>query len=89
MGILINIESRLPHCSGNAICFDCNHEWIAVAPTVTTWLQCPSCKLTRGRFKYPHQREGLEWKCNCGNDLFHLKPEGMYCPNCGNWVTGY
>jgi hypothetical protein len=25
------------------------------------------------------------WHCQCGNDLFHATPAGMYCPNCGEW----
>ena len=82
-------EENMPHVSGIAICLDCKHEWAAVAPVGVVWLECPSCSLARGRFKYQHERDGEQWKCNCGNDLFHVKPEGIYCPNCGVWCEGF
>lgn len=83
-------EERQPHSTGTAICLDCRHEWEAVAPDNVLWLECPSCKLVRGRFKYQHEiAEGLEWRCNCGNDLFRVTPDGYYCPNCGEWQTGF
>lgn len=78
-------EERSPHASGTAKCLDCGHEWACVAPTSVDWLECPKCGLIRGRFKYPFSRDGLEWKCGCGNDLFHVKPQGVYCPKCGVW----
>ena len=68
--------NRVSHLSGEAICLDCGHVWIAVAPVVDgymSWLECPACKLVRGRFKFPIERDGLQWRCQCDNDLFHLK----------------
>jgi len=82
-------EENSPHCSGIAFCLDCKHEWVGVAPTGTIWLECPECGLTRGRFKYQSERDGEQWSCGCGNDLFHVKPEGIYCPNCGVWQGGF
>lgn len=79
-----------PHSSGFAKCLDCKHEWAAVAPAGTTWLECPSCGLVRGRFKFQHERPGLaHWECSCGNDLFHVTTDGYYCPNCGVWAQGF
>ena len=81
-------EESGPHLSGIAICLDCKHEWVAVAPIIENefnWLECPSCGLMKGRFKYHYERDGEQWECNCGNDLFHVKPKGIYCPNCGQW----
>jgi len=81
-------EEKMPHSSGVAICLDCKHEWAAVAPIIDgfiVWLECPSCGLVRGRFKYQFERNGEQWKCACKNDLFNIKPEGCYCPNCGAW----
>jgi hypothetical protein len=80
---------NLPHTAGTAICLDCKYEWVAVAPVGTIWLECPKCGLVRGRFKFQHERDGEHWVCNCGNDLFHIRPDGMYCPNCGQWQEGY
>jgi len=85
-------EENMPHISGVAMCLDCKNEWAAVAPHLDgfpIWLECPKCGLIRGRFKYQHERFGEQWSCGCGNDLFHIKPEGIYCPNCGTWQEGY
>jgi hypothetical protein len=73
----------LGHCGGDAVCLTCHHEWHAVSKTGTIWLDCPSCKTAKGRYKFGHQREGAHWACNCGNDLFYIMPECIYCPNCG------
>lgn len=75
------------HNSGKARCLDCTHEWVAVAPGGTTWLECPQCKTFKGRYLGPCQRaKGADhWHCACGNDLFHAMREGVYCPCCGEW----
>lgn len=79
-----------PHVAGPARCLACKHEWAAVAPTGTLWLECPECSLLRGRFLWPVERSGLpHWVCGCGNDVFHVTPQGYYCPNCGVWATGF
>lgn len=74
---------------GKARCLDCKREWEAVMPLGTLWLECPSCFLVRGRMIYDVQRDGSEWYCNCGNDLFRATPNGFYCPNCGEWQNGF
>lgn len=79
---------RQPHSAGNARCLDCKHEWEAIAPVGVIWMECPACSLVRGRFIGQHERQGSEWICHCGNDLFHITPQGPYCPNCGEWVEG-
>ena len=81
-------EARTPHMTGPAKCLDCGHEWTAVAPTGTTWMVCPACGLQRGRFAYPAEAPDAHWVCDCGNDLFHVSPSGILCPNCGQWVQG-
>lgn len=82
-------EPDSPYLTGNARCMSCKHEWIAVSPIGTTWLECPECHAEKGRYQYPVERDGFEWKCNCGNDLFRVTPDGYYCPNCGEWQNGY
>jgi len=67
---------------GLAFCIDCNHEWQAVAPTGTTFLECPECKTMKGKYRFEFQPETRR-VCNCGNDLFHLTREGHLCPRCG------
>ena len=78
-----------PHVSGKAKCIDCKHEWVAVAPTAVTWLECPSCSLVRGRFIFQCERQEPHWHCKCDNDLFHVTSRGYYCPNCGEWQHAY
>lgn len=82
--VVILAEHR-PHASGLAFCMQCKHEWAAVAPMGAVALECPACETQKGRFRFPHRRSGSVWVCNCGNDLFHLTPDGTYCPNCGEW----
>lgn len=78
-------EERKPHMTGPARCLDCKHEWVAVAPVGTIWMECPKCSLIRGRFVNQVERDGDHWVCNCGNDLFYVTSDGAYCPNCGGW----
>jgi len=82
-------KEREPHSTGEARCLSCNHEWIAVAPTGTVWLECPECSIEKGRFVAHHERSGDHWECDCGCDLFYITPDGMYCPNCGDWQHGF
>ena len=80
---------REPRLEGKARCLDCKHEWAAVAPIGTTWLDCPACSLCRGRFIGPCEREDPQWTCHCGNKLFYIVRAGTYCPNCGEWQVGF
>ena len=82
-------RARNPHLEGAARCLDCKHEWAAVAPVGTRWMECPSCSLIRGRFIGEHRREGDHWHCTCANELFYVTPDGYYCPNCGEWASGF
>jgi hypothetical protein len=83
-------EENTPHLTGRARCIDCHHEWITVCPIGTiAFFECPECGLFKGRMKFEVIRDGPHWKCNCGNDLFFMKPDGMYCPICGEFQNGY
>lgn len=74
-----------PHMSGKAHCIACDHQWMAVAPVGTVFLECPSCHTEKGRFIGAcSPDEGTEVReCNCGNQLFYLTREGHMCANCG------
>jgi len=95
MGKVISLaqtkEDKMPHTSGLALCMGCRYEWDTVAPLKTEWLECPKCGLVKGRFKYNYMTGDTmtAWECDCGNDLFHITPDGVFCPNCGNWQEGY
>lgn len=82
-------KDREPHLSGAARCLACRHEWVAVAPTGVTWMECPACTLERGRMVAQAERNEPHWHCGCGNDLFFVVADGMYCPNCGDWQKGF
>jgi hypothetical protein len=86
MSNVINLfEKNEQTGTGEAFCFQCKHEWIAVSATGVIQLECPSCHTLKGLYKFPFNiSEGqLARVCNCGNDLFYLTPEGHLCPNCG------
>lgn len=76
-----------PHGTGDAFCFQCKHEWIAVAPVGTTQLECPECKTLKGLWRFPFKPPvGTMLRvCDCSNDLFYITPEGHLCTNCGTY----
>lgn len=80
-------KDREPHMSGEAKCLSCKYKWVSVAPIGAVWLECPECTLTLGRFIGPAERNGAFWRCMCGNDLFKMAPDGVYCPVCGDWQS--
>ena len=78
-------EDRKPHSVGDAQCLGCQHKWVAMSETGVTQLECPSCGLLKGVYSHPAMRDGLEYRCKCGNDLYRICEEGIYCANCGVW----
>jgi len=76
-------EPLEPHMHGECVCISCTHQWQGVAPIGATWLECPKCHTNLGRFKNYVERGSAVWNCACGNDLFRVAPEGIYCPVCG------
>jgi len=86
---VINLNEKRPHMQGETVCLGCGHKSRAVAPIGTVFMECSNCGTMKEVFKYPVEREGLHWKCNCGNELFKMTPDGIYCPNCGAWQKGF
>ena len=82
-------EPEKQYGSGEAFCIGCNHEWVAVAETGTTQMECPVCHAHKGRYKFEFMpKEGsLVRECNCGNQLFYLTPDGHMCANCGTYQS--
>lgn len=80
-----------PCMNRNAKCMLCQKTWVAArAPVGTVWLVCPFCGCNRGYFVYPCEyKESEEWVCDCGNKLFRVYLEGVFCPNCGIWQYGF
>lgn len=91
MSVIDFAEEKLkrgPHVAGPCKCLECGHEWEAVRPLGDCWwLECPSCGLEKGRPIGPYLRDAPHWLCNCGNDLFHITPNGAYCPHCNATMT--
>jgi ribosomal protein S27E len=86
-------EERTPHWEGTAYCVGCQHEWQAVAPVGTMWIECPSCHLPKGTPKHPFGATQGDFflRCNCGCEAltaykrkahFHVK-----CMGCGADLT--
>jgi len=80
---------REPHKEGTAICANCGHEWVAIAPLGVMELECPECRCMKGYFVHPCEKEAKHWTCNCGSILFSITPDGVYCPNCGLDQEGF
>jgi Zn finger protein HypA/HybF involved in hydrogenase expression len=89
MSKVIDFQAFRPHLVGKATCLACSHEWTAVAPIGTLWLECPECTLERGRLIAQCQRDEPHWHCDCGNELFYVTADGYYCPNCGLYQKGF
>jgi len=94
MGKIISLnnptETEESHCTGEAICMLCGHKWVAVAPVGVMWFECSECHSMKGHMIYDYVRKDeMEWQCGCGNDLFKVTPNGYFCPNCGEWQTGF
>jgi hypothetical protein len=83
--IIHSLEEEKPHVSGMVKCLACNHLWVGVVTAGVIWLECPSCKMLRGRLINHVERDVTHWVCKCGNDLFYCTNDGFYCPNCGEF----
>lgn len=85
MSNVVEFRKASQYGSGEAFCFQCRHEWVAVAETGAVQLECPECHALKGLFKFPYNVSTgqLVRECACGNQLFYLTPEGHLCPNCG------
>ena len=83
MDNVVDITKNTPHMHGTGKCLSCKHEWVAVIPIGTVWMECPACGLQMGRLMQSVHRDGMHWHCICGNDLFKIRPDVIYCACCG------
>jgi hypothetical protein len=75
---------RGAHNAGEAKCCHCKHEWVAVAPVGTVWLECPKCETWHGLMKGPVYPDGAQWTCNCGCYVFVVsETTNILCAVCG------
>lgn len=79
-------QETAPHLSGKARCCACRHDWVAVTPVGTDWLECPECHLMKGRYIHAAIPQlGTDvWECGCGCDVFMVSRTAAYCVNCGS-----
>ena len=78
--------------TGKARCLSCRYEWTASIQYPeggVDYIECPSCSLMKGKFIHVFEMDDPHWVCNCGNDLYRINAEGVYCPNCGAWQDGF
>jgi len=75
-------EGDGPHLSGDFVCGACDHEWTGVAPVGITHAECPKCHRFWGSAKHAVEPK-QSWRCNCGEFLFWLTPNGAMCRRCG------
>jgi predicted RNA-binding Zn-ribbon protein involved in translation (DUF1610 family) len=87
------IEFKSPAPAGELVgvakCMSCSHEWVATGPIGNVWFECPECGAEKGYLLGPVQRPMETWECACGNPLFYVTREGLYCPHCGSWQVGF
>lgn len=84
MGEVVDIRANQPHMSGQAICLECRHEWVAVAEAGTWNLDCPGCHLPKGVWQgLTLPADGLVKRCYCSNITFVVTPEIILCTYCG------
>ncbi len=90
MGEVVSLDDRKPHLSGEARCMHCHHRWTAVTPVGEQQFECPECGLLKGTFyAYALHESYPVWKCNCGNDVFFVHPDGILCALCGSPQSGF
>lgn len=82
-------EPSDPHITGPAVCLECRHKWVAVAPVGTWHVECPGCGTFKGVFDGLCQaQEGdFAFICDCGcRALTAYKRAGLFhlvCMKCG------
>jgi Zn finger protein HypA/HybF involved in hydrogenase expression len=77
-------ESKSVHVHINVCrCIDCQHEFTVAQEVGQMWYDCPSCKAHKGHLVFDYVRPGPHIKCECGNTMFRVSMEAVYCPNCG------
>lgn len=45
---VIDLSAHRPHEVGPVVCLRCSHNWVAVRPAGTSFLECPRCRASRG-----------------------------------------
>lgn len=82
---VVDINDKIPHVEGTAMCIICQHEWQAVAPIGARWLECPICHAKRGVFKHVIDLPagGFTFICKCSGVVFYIAPDGPKCLGCG------
>jgi DNA-directed RNA polymerase subunit RPC12/RpoP len=87
MGDVIDMKGyRDGWMAAHAICLNCKHEWGAAAPVGTHEFECPKCESRKGVPKEFVAYDEAHLICKCGNKLFHITPEFIYCACCAEKI---
>ena len=70
------------------VCFACGAIYEKPTLTPTEWGPCPSCGLKALATHTPAQPMSPALHCDCGNALFNVTPDGVFCPRCGEYQQG-
>lgn len=91
MGEVVALADRGPHLSGSALCAQCGHTWVRVAPdTPNAQFECPACHADKAFWVHPIVRDVLHWECACGCQLYRIHQGPVaYCINCGKAHEGF
>lgn len=81
---------RSTHLTMPAVCMQCGHKWVAVAPVGTYVLECPSCHVMKGVAEGFVKSEHPSFTCNtCFSNLFTIPWRSketiphILCAGCG------
>lgn len=86
MGDIIDINALRPHLTGTAVCLNCAHTYVAIAPIGTLHFECPECHLSKSVFCSPVSDDEV-YHCSCGCVTFTLGRLGPRCCLCGEIVN--
>ena len=89
MGEVVRLDEQRPHWAGECKCLACGHEFTAVAPAGTVWVECLECGLHKATAKAPMGAEvgDVVMTCNCGCEYFYMTLTGSVCGCCGTGLV--
>lgn len=85
MSDIISFEERwlerTEHTRGKVKCLNCKDEWNVIASVGACEFNCQKCNTMTGVYCTTISPETV-FECECGNDLYYIAPEGMFCAKC-------
>jgi hypothetical protein len=90
MGDVVDMDSYRggQWLAAEVCCMNCGYRWGAAAPIGTVVFECPNCECEKGLTDSLVVRNGDHMVCRCGNDLFRVTRQEVYCVVCGTGMAG-